>query len=299
MVRPTSGARGHCEGHEDISIPAQGRDASVGTRRNGADQRPRGHLAERTVRTDGITGDAAAAAAAAIAEPATAATIESKLGQHSKSTSSSNALEQPVAVVTEPAKLTARNKEISFADKDEVFEIPTRAEEKKSTLAVAAPAVRRTWWQKGYDDLDEHGIVKEYDFETETASMLRKVSNRKEAGTLLYRYMQRDLGRGIGIAKDYPARYAATLEHMGSARALISKCAEERLQWMEALDTEHPDLGRVLRRCIGASNTGRSNRAKDMLVHYVLTQNPNPCTKKEMRDEINRMAPEKVSTKSH
>ena len=105
--------------------------------------------------------------------------------------------------------------------------------------------------------------------------------------------MRRSLAMGGSLDA---RRYAATLEHMGSARTLISKCAEERLQWMEDLDAEHPDLGRVLRRCIGASNTGRSNRAKDMLVHYALTQNPDPCTKKEMREEIDKAAPEKVTS---
>ena len=154
----------------------------------------------------------------------------------------------------------------------------------------------RTWtWID--DDLERDG-VKNYHFEIEAASVQRKASNRKEAGTLLYRYIQRDLGRGIGIiAKDYPTRYAATLKHMGSARTLISKCAEERLQWMEALDAEYPDLGRVLRRCIGASNTGRSNRAKDILVHYALTQDPNPCTKKEMKGALDKNPPERATSK--
>ena len=84
---------------------------------------------------------------------------------------------------------------------------------------------------------------------------------------------------------------------MGSARTLISKCAEERLQWMEAIDAEYPDLGRVLRRCIGASNAGRSSRAKDMLVYYALTQNPNPCTKKEMKGTLDKAIPERAVPK--
>ena len=64
--------------------------------------------------------------------------------------------------------------------------------------------------------------------------------------------------------------------------ALVSRPAEERYRWMEDLDAKHPDLGRVLRRSIGLSSTDRSPRAREVLVHYALTLNPDPCKKDEM-----------------
>ena len=67
-----------------------------------------------------------------------------------------------------------------------------------------------------------------------------------------------------------------------AAVSLVSKPAEERHRWIEDLDARHPDLGRVLRRSIGLCNTDRSVRAREVLVHYALTQNPDPCKKDDM-----------------
>ena len=111
--------------------------------------------------------------------------------------------------------------------------------------------------------------------------IVKDINARHKLTTLL---VAKELRWTIQIS---PGEHAAeVLEQIGltpkAAVALVSKPAEERHRWVEDLDAKYPDLGRVLRRSIGLCNTDRSIRAREVLVHYALTHNPDPCKKDDM-----------------
>ena len=167
---------------------------------------------------------------------------------------------------------------------------------KKEAPAPAAPtpAARLSWWERGYDELDR-GDIREFAFEIGTTPKRKPVSVKKDAGLLLYKYLKSDLPRALGAIQASPGEHTAeVLEQINltpkAAVALVSKPAEERHRWIEDLDARHPDLSRVLRRSIGLSSTDRSPRAREVLVHYALTLNPDPCKKNEMAKARNSAA---------
>ena len=66
------------------------------------------------------------------------------------------------------------------------------------------------------------------------------------------------------------------------ARTIISKDARERQQWLEDIEANAPNLGRVLRRCIGVFGSGRPARAREILEYYSLTGDPTPKSRAKM-----------------
>lgn len=154
-----------------------------------------------------------------------------------------------------------------------------------TTAAAATPAAAhssvdsRPWWQKGYDDIDGEDIVTHH-FKYKNA----RVTNIKDASTLLHEYLRISFPRALGLVKLQPSTHAQRL--VDEQGAVQWKGTDERHLWLEAIERDAPDLGRVLRRCIGLYASSNLAKSKDALEYYAATGDPNPRAKRYMRKQI-------------
>ena len=106
---------------------------------------------------------------------------------------------------------------------------------------------------------------------------------RVEANTLLREYVQEELARSLGIIKNHSSSYALCLRSIKHARAITDRSPKERQQWFEDIEANTPDLGRVMRRWIGAYGSNRSTRSRSILEYYSLTGDPDPKPASQLR----------------
>ena len=110
-----------------------------------------------------------------------------------------------------------------------------------------------------------------------------RVTNKAEANTLLREYAQEEVARSLGIIKSHPSSHAQCLKDIKHARSITGKSPKERQQWLEDIEANTPDLGRVLRRCIGAYGSNRSTRSRSILEYYSLTGDPDPKSASQLK----------------
>ena len=146
----------------------------------------------------------------------------------------------------------------------------------------------KPWWTKGYDDVDTEGNIMQHSFRRSSPGTGKDqkfiaVTDRTEANALLRLYVQEELSRSLGIIKGHSSSYALCLRSIKHARDLTDRSPKERQQWFEDIEANAPDLGRVMRRCIGAYGNNRSTRSRTMLEHYSLTGDPDPKSAAQLR----------------
>ena len=146
----------------------------------------------------------------------------------------------------------------------------------------------KPWWTKGYDDVDTEGNIMQHSFRRSSPGTGKDqkfiaVTDRTEANALLRLYVKEELSRSLGIIKGHSSSYALCLKSIKHARDLTDRSPKERQQWFEDIEANAPDLGRVMRRCIGAYGNNRSTRSRTMLEHYSLTGDPDPKSAAQLR----------------
>jgi len=154
------------------------------------------------------------------------------------------------------------------------------------TVTFGPPADIRPWWQKGYDDA-EYSETEHHHFTHEGT----RITNSKEAGILLHEYVRAGLPRALGIFKKLrPGVHGERL--LKERKAVQYKSIDDQHQWLDTIEQGSPELGSVLRRCIGlyADNPAKS---KAVIEYYATTGNANPRNGRGMRKEL------KEATRKH